>query len=573
MEFQIVAGGTAAVSVADDVAGFAREVRRGASASVSWYRPLAPDDSVHIAQSALGLLLYLGEAVPFEVIQAIATELSAAGQAQDGAAERLMAACRTLTGVFSLAAVDLDSARVLVVSDPLSVRPWYWSSGGPGSLAVTTTRRAMRELLRPEPDLLGVTQLSIAGFCLGARSPMRAVQRNLPGEVLEFTPSRGVRTIVRKAPAELSDVPIEERGEELRTRFAAAVQSRLDRDHWDTAFLSGGLDSRMVVASLVERDRPPTAYTLTHGRSLDVQLAQLFASQAHLTLHHVSFHPARRILWAGRLRRALELVGEGERFTPTGWAWSGDGGSVCAGGVNVSEDLTAALTTYNESDPAPLLNRLSLMVPKALMSRAEFSEMHEQLAEDLSKELARLTRERGRITSYDFLVANDQRQHLDLHFEQWRHHRINYHLPFYDSRVTDWLRSAPESMIARHALYTEWLNLMPSFVRASAWQTYPGHIPCPLPMPEDLEYQFGARAAARFDRQVDVEFRQNLSNWIRRGLPGWRGISRPKSVVVSLLHASGVRKSDLSATILNDLVDPDGIGGLEIDADLHAVTH
>src|SRR5439155_1266079 len=43
-----------------------------------------------------------------------------------------------------------------------------------------------------------------------------------------------------------------------------------------------------------------------------------------------------------------------------------------------------------------------------------------------------------------------------------------------------------------HQFYVKWLDLFPAAVTSVPWQSYPGHVPCPLPIPPGLHYQWQA---------------------------------------------------------------------------------
>ncbi len=565
MEFRLIAGRNHNALTLEVQAGFESASRDWRSGSIAWYHPVRADGSVHSVESERTLVLYIGEAIAADDLKLAPDGLVGDGEALLGLKKQAQSICAALTGVFVLVVVDKASGTVIISGDSLGVRPWYWRCEK-GALVASCTKQGLRRVMSVSHDVVGVLQITVAGYCIGARTTMQGVRRNLPNSVLEYNPAVGVASLTATKPPDVAfGANIDERAEELRGVFRGAVTDRLKHDRWGTAFLSGGLDSRMVVSSLVERGAPPVVYSLTHQRSLDVHLAKAFAESASITFRGLAFHPARRILWAGRLRKAMEHFGQSLSFSPTGYAWSGDGGSVCAGGVNVSEELTHEIRRFSTSDPKRLLDRLGFAIPSALMSRRNFIDIQRTMLEDLTGEVVRLRQAHENPGSYDFLVANDQRQHLDLHFEHWREHCTNFFLPFYDRDVLALLRSTPESMLEKHNLYARWLSLMPLFVTGTPWQTYPGHIPCPLPKPELAEHQFGDNASARMNVRIAAEFRRNLRSWIAGGLPGWLGISNAKALIVGSLHAVGVRKSEFSATVLNDLIDPHGFGGLEID--------
>jgi len=94
---------------------------------------------------------------------------------------------------------------------------------------------------------------------------------------------------------------------------------------------------------------------------------------------------------------------------------------------------------------------------------------------------------------YLFLLLNDQRRKLSDHFENIDLHRVEYQLPFFDSGFLSQVMAVPIELCLGHRFYSKWLGLFASAVTSVPWQVYPGHDPCPLPMPQGLDYQWAEK--------------------------------------------------------------------------------
>jgi asparagine synthase (glutamine-hydrolysing) len=94
-------------------------------------------------------------------------------------------------------------------------------------------------------------------------------------------------------------------------------------------------------------------------------------------------------------------------------------------------------------------------------------------------------------------MLNDQRRHLAEHFESIDLNRLEYHLPFFDSEFVASVLKVPVEMCLGHRLYMRWLRHFPEAVLSVPWQAYPGHEPCPLPIPRDLGYQWEEAEATK----------------------------------------------------------------------------
>jgi asparagine synthase (glutamine-hydrolysing) len=141
---------------------------------------------------------------------------------------------------------------------------------------------------------------------------------------------------------------------------------------------------------------------------------------------------------------------------------------------------------------------------------------------------------------YFFRMAHDQRRHLALHFEDADLHRMEFLLPFYDADLLSAVASMPVDYGVGHRLYHAALRHFPATVTKVAWQTYPGHEPCPIPLPESAIDQWG-------DRQKDIIRRRR-----RRGILGevarvatirpfpHRLLNRPYLIAAAIGHWLGI---------------------------------
>ena len=99
---------------------------------------------------------------------------------------------------------------------------------------------------------------------------------------------------------------------------------------------------------------------------------------------------------------------------------------------------------------------------------------------------------------YCFLMLNDQRHHLHGFYESCHEHRYDLQLPFFDGRFLECAASVPAESRLYHRFYSLVLKEFPAHVTSVAWQTYPEHDPCPLPLPQGALQQW----TSAFRRQV-----------------------------------------------------------------------
>ena len=86
---------------------------------------------------------------------------------------------------------------------------------------------------------------------------------------------------------------------------------------------------------------------------------------------------------------------------------------------------------------------------------------------------------------YLFLTLSDQARKLTRHFENIDLHRLEFQAPFFDPNLLQAVLASRLDWFLRHKFYHQ---LLPHFGAAAArvpWQSYPGHEPCPLPIPRE----------------------------------------------------------------------------------------
>jgi asparagine synthase (glutamine-hydrolysing) len=402
------------------------------------------------------------------------------------------AALRSAVGVF--ASVIYTPRRGLhLLTDKLGVRPVYYAADD-DRIVFATQLRVMEEICRPlKLDLRGAIESMSFGFPLARRTPYHDISRLYAADHLVANEKAiEIRPYYDWKSVPVEPRPLAESVRELAETFAGAISRRNRRDTITSAYLSGGLDSRCVVAGL--RQRGSTVYTFGFSPpgSFDEAYAAKFA--ASVGTHHTEFNQGTlepQHSWAALLRAAQEKM-----TWPAGMpqrpqvAWSGDGGSVGLGHVymhapiaeplaqsNVEEGLRRYLKTYGIGTPKAIVARAFRRRVEEVPLRGVLDEMRENDCGDP-------------VRSFHFvLMFNDQRHHLDVHFEQIDLQQREFLLPFYDSRFLEAIFKVPMEDRLYHRLYHAWLETLPGGT-STPWQTYPGHEPCPLPADEGATAQW-----------------------------------------------------------------------------------
>ena len=206
-----------------------------------------------------------------------------------------MTAIETLKGEWIVAV--LDDQRLVVVRDPVGVRTVYWGSHD-GRIVIGVEPKAVLAMpgfpRRLDPGAVG--QFLTFSFVPGERCALLDLRELPAGHRLEIDLASHEARVVRwfihediepQADTEAAWLPL------LRTAVDHAIESRVPEREPVAAFLSGGLDSSIVVsvAAAVRRQRgepPPSTFSLHFGADCpnELSFAQEVADRAG-TDHHV----------------------------------------------------------------------------------------------------------------------------------------------------------------------------------------------------------------------------------------------------------------------------------------------
>lgn len=528
---------------------------------LSWTPPFS-SAAGHCHESASGVALLAGDPVPSndermegQLARCLANLLADATPA---------AACASVTslledfyGHFAMVLAPSHGRYAVFAGDHLGIRPLYHALTPAGTFVATRLGLLAATLPSPpHPDFLGVLQWGQFDTIYGARTVFEGVTRNRAAEIWV---TRGSAETYRTTYLDWSTPSLGPVDLELRTAargvhaaFKAAVRRRCRPSATDLAFLSGGMDSRMLVHTLLAEGRRVQTVSFAPPDSQDRDFAEQFARVAGLA-HRAMPRPAhRRVDWGGLMRSAIEqalrdgwLAGRPEAV------WSGDGGSVGMGGVNLSTSLIGAFASGSPGHVAECTARVSL--PRFSISRGRRETIRRALQDEVATEAAPLFGLDPERAARTFLMLHDQRRHLDFYHELLPNHGVPYRLPFYDRELLLLLAALPANQLRSHALYTEIFRQIGHPVASIPYQTYPGHLPALALAPTGQRYQWrapgtGWRQAADRRAQVRAGCKALRAKPRDRG-----GISRVVAAIAVVLHSSGLRNQSSLLDLLSDL--------------------
>ena len=198
-----------------------------------------------------------------------------------------------LRGMFAFCIWDARERKMLLARDRFGKKPLYYAST-PEGMYFGSELKCLRVAGVPlEIDSEALRLYFQFGYIPDPRSPFRAVKKLRPGGWLTYDAAGGVRQgVYWKLPEPAAEAPagLDEAQARLRLceLFDEAVRLRLISDVPLGAFLSGGIDSGSVVASMALQSKEPVR-TFSIGFEEtgfnELPLARLVA-QRHKTEHH-----------------------------------------------------------------------------------------------------------------------------------------------------------------------------------------------------------------------------------------------------------------------------------------------
>lgn len=209
-------------------------------------------------------------------------------------------ALERLRGMYAFAIADLRDGSTVLARDPFGIKPLFFHCDA-GVVSFGSEQAAVLGLLdRPcEIDRTSILETLIQRYPTGSHSLYLGVQRLEPGSALVRAPDGGIRfeqfaTIAGAVEHERSLGPRWDR-DSVRSRVADTIEHHTIADVPLGCFLSGGLDSSIVVQQMAARaSEPVRAYTVSFesggGEQSELPYAEAVADHvgARLTVVPVS---------------------------------------------------------------------------------------------------------------------------------------------------------------------------------------------------------------------------------------------------------------------------------------------
>jgi asparagine synthase (glutamine-hydrolysing) len=453
---------------------------------------------------------------------------------------------RETRGTFCMAHYQPETAALYLVADKLGVRPLYfWLNDA--MVVFASALRILEELpfVPKRMDLRAVTEIVALGAPLADRTPYADIFLLKPAEIVQIS-KEGV---ARSSYWRWDEIKTERDSEPIRLatvndRFQSAIKVRNGSDKATAAYLSGGLDSRCIVAALCHRKVSVRTVNFARPATQDYYFGNEFAEKIKSIHQSIPKEKGDSVPdYSLLMSRALAQFDQPDGLIDRPrLVWSGEGGSVLLGHVHLSEGVIE-LMRANKIDHAidEFVQMEQIDVPVKLLRPEILAGVRDIIKQGIREELDRLHAEDAGRNFYLFLMQNDQRRKLMTHFENIDLHRLEFQLPFFDGAFLASVIATPLDSCLKHRFYNKWLSLLPGAVTLVPWQSYPGHQPCPLPVPAELSYQWNEDHQAR-------EHAVTRKRLVERASRLLRGVDFPSQIldkrklrVAAWIHSTGWR--------------------------------
>jgi len=446
------------------------------------------------------------------------------------------------SGIWCMAQYDANGHMLRLITDQLGTRPLYEARVG-DCVVFASALRILEAIpgLDLRLDVRGITEQAILQAPLDGRTTYLGVHLLRPGEIIEHSApgrtSRVTREWDRVPHRHLSD---DEAIDAVHTAFIRAVDRRRRDDTAAVSFLSGGLDSRIIVAAMRNAGLSVQTLNFSLVGSLDHAIGGLFA-EAVGTFHvsrpyHAGLDDDYAEMACAVLRESPAISGvipERPRLL-----WAGYGGSAFIGQIHSRPEYAALCRNGDLPGAVDAFFRVKIGdVPTRLFRKPFGGTLARDTRGGVLSEIERLSPEDpGRLMEL-YLLHNATRCQMHAHHEATDLRRVELQVPFFDADFVAVALGIPSELLAGHRLYHRWLERFGPPVTTIPWQAYPNHEPCPLPPPAGARPQWELASEQSFRRKALLRAARRL---VGGPLPT-ELLDRRYLGAVSLAHWLGLR--------------------------------
>ena len=207
---------------------------------------------------------------------------------------------RRLEGIFALALWDERTRTLFVARDHLGIKPLYYAQDK-GYISFASQPRAFfaSGIFEPELNPFAASDFLSFGYIPAPRSAFKNITKFPPANYLVYTDRRFNWARYWDFPVEDPRISYQDALHIVEKGFASTIRSEIPNLDEFGVFLSGGLDSSLIVAALSNLGRTPRTYSLGFAdKQSDERANAREVAREYSTPHHETLFDPEHILGA-----------------------------------------------------------------------------------------------------------------------------------------------------------------------------------------------------------------------------------------------------------------------------------
>lgn len=467
-------------------------------------------------------------------------------------------ALRSLNTEYLCVVYDASRHLLYVISDKLGIVPVYTCIRD-GVFYYATALWVLKLIpeFNDELDWQGVAEKLYFRAQLGDRTMYKDVKRSTGGTILRVSEATKICSYYKLWERCHAFAP-QQAVTSLVQGFNAAVADRLSDNNVQYSTLSGGLDSRVVVTSLSRHTDRIITFNVAASGTLDCALSEQYARHIGTEHYHEQIFALRYPNFSLLARDFIDRLHLKRRGTPQA-IWTGDDGSLSIGFVYLRRAFLLELNALDDEHVPAYICKASRVLPPRMFNRRSYGELRILAQKGVREFLEEMGEVEHDAKYYCFLMLNRVARMFDEHYETAHLHRIFRCMPFLDVRTIEPVLSTDMPEACEHRLYLDFARRADPRNLEIPWQAYPGHEPCPLPLPNARnQWQSYAKAEAQFLREVD---RRNMLTVLTSQM--WRKVVRREMLAAYVIRDwLGIEPTNGLANALYDMLKEHAYQGL-----------
>lgn len=319
-----------------------------------------------------------------------------------------------LRGMFAFALYDMKRDRLILVRDRFGIKPLYFHEAGGRLLFASEIKPLITAGYTVEVNRRGIDLYTRTRFAHGDETLFKGVHRLAEGTMLIW--ERGQSQLKRYYDTPYIDG--RDKGGDIEERFEAALAESIDfhlvSDVPVGAYLSGGVDSTIIVQSMIGRaDLPVSTYCVDfEGATSEANIAEQTAKSLGCS-HHSVFCGVEELLQLPQVIEALEepvgdpvvvaqyFLSRMARDTGIKVVMTGDGADEILGGYPFIATTASAMGAKRILQ-SPINSIFSAVAERLPLSIVRYlSNISLDLAEEARARLVRVLRDMPRMSEQD----------------------------------------------------------------------------------------------------------------------------------------------------------------------------